>query len=41
VQKANRIVVIEDGNVVESGSHSELVKKGGGKYAAMLRMSRD
>ena len=41
VQKADRIVVIEEGKVVESGSHEELVKRGDGKYAAMLKMSRD
>ncbi|MGO9909588.1 MAG: ATP-binding cassette domain-containing protein, partial [Acidimicrobiales bacterium] len=32
--KADRIVVIYDGEVVESGSHTELVEAGG-KYAAM------
>jgi ATP-binding cassette subfamily B protein len=32
--KANRIVVIDDGRVVESGSHDELVAEGG-RYADM------
>ena len=32
--KANRIVVIDDGRVLESGSHDELVAKGG-RYADM------
>ena len=29
VLKADRIVVMEDGRVVEQGSHTELVAKGG------------
>mmetsp|Transcript_16181 Transcript_16181/g.33182 ORF Transcript_16181/g.33182 Transcript_16181/m.33182 type:complete len:768 (-) Transcript_16181:32-2335(-) len=37
VRKADKIVVIEDGNVIESGSHDELVRRGE-KYAEMLRM---
>jgi ATP-binding cassette subfamily B protein len=32
--KANRIVVIDDGRVLESGSHDELVAEGG-RYADM------
>ncbi|MFZ0667101.1 MAG: ABC transporter ATP-binding protein [Acidimicrobiales bacterium] len=32
--KADRIVVVDDGRIVESGSHAELVEKGG-KYAEM------
>jgi ATP-binding cassette, subfamily B, bacterial len=33
-RRADRIVVIEDGGIVESGSHDELVARGG-RYAAM------
>jgi ATP-binding cassette, subfamily B, bacterial len=33
-KRADRIVVIEDGGIVESGSHGELVARGG-RYAAM------
>jgi ATP-binding cassette, subfamily B, bacterial len=33
-KRADRIVVIEDGGIVESGSHDELVARGG-RYAAM------
>jgi ATP-binding cassette, subfamily B, bacterial len=32
--KANRIIVIDDGRVLESGSHDELVAEGG-RYADM------
>lgn len=29
IQKANRILVLEDGRVVEEGDHQELISKGG------------
>jgi subfamily B ATP-binding cassette protein MsbA len=29
IQHANRIVVVKDGKIVEEGSHSELLEKGG------------
>jgi ATP-binding cassette subfamily B protein len=37
VQKANRILVMEKGLIVEKGTHSELVAKGGlyGRLAEM------
>ena len=37
VQKADRILVMEEGRVVESGTHAELVNKGGlyGRLAAL------
>ena len=33
-KRADRIVVVEDGGIVETGSHDELVSAGG-RYAAM------
>ena len=37
VEKADRIVVLEDGALVESGTHAELIAHGG-QYAALHRM---
>ena len=37
VRRAQRIVVIEDGRVIEDGSHDELVSLGG-RYATMFRL---
>ena len=34
--KADRIVVVDDGRIVESGSHDELVELGG-RYAEMYK----
>jgi ATP-binding cassette subfamily B protein len=35
VRDADQIVVLDEGRVVESGSHDELVERGG-RYAALL-----
>ncbi len=35
VRRADRVVVIDNGVVVESGHHDELVQRDGGKYAAL------
>jgi ATP-binding cassette subfamily B protein len=37
VVDADRIFVIEDGTVVESGRHEELLRKGG-RYASFYRL---
>lgn len=37
VKEADHIIVVGDGNVVESGTHAALVKKKGG-YAKMLEL---
>jgi ATP-binding cassette subfamily B protein len=37
VVDADRIFVIEDGSVVESGRHDELLRKGG-RYASFYRL---
>ncbi len=37
VRMATRIVVIEDGRVIEDGSHGELLLKGG-RYAELFDM---
>ncbi|HST59525.1 MAG TPA: ABC transporter ATP-binding protein [Longimicrobium sp.] len=40
VRRADRIVVIDDGRVVEDGSHNALMAAGG-RYAAMFRLQAD
>jgi ABC-type multidrug transport system fused ATPase/permease subunit len=37
VQSADKIVVMQDGRIAESGRHAELLEKGG-IYAALYRM---
>ncbi|UKE52603.1 type I secretion system permease/ATPase [Xanthomonas translucens] len=40
VRQANRIVVVEKGRIVESGSHSELVSRPDGHYAHLFRLQQ-
>jgi len=37
VEKADQILVMEDGRIVESGRHAELLAKAG-RYAALYRL---
>ncbi len=41
IKRANRILVIEDGQIEEIGTHSELLKKGGKYYRLYTRQFRD
>lgn len=38
VRRANRIVVLEKGQIVETGSHAELVDRPEGHYARLHRL---
>ena len=38
IRNADRIVVLEKGKIVESGSHAELLKRGG-SYAKLLQQT--
>lgn len=40
VRMANRIVVVDKGRIVESGSHAELVDRVGGQYAHLYRLQQ-
>ncbi len=40
VKDANRIVVMERGNIVEEGTHADLAHKEQGHYAALYRMQQ-
>lgn len=37
IRKANQIVVLKEGQIVEIGNHATLVNKDGGYYAALVR----
>ncbi len=41
LRKADRLVVLEKGEVVEQGSHEELAGKDGGLYAKLLRLQTE
>ena len=40
VRRANRIVVVEQGQIVESGTHDELVQRPGGHYARLYQLQQ-
>jgi len=40
IKKADKIIVLEDGRVVEEGSHYELSQTGGGLYAKLLNLQK-
>lgn len=37
-RNADKICVVEDGRVVETGKHDELIKIEGGKYLQLVRL---
>ena len=41
LRKADRLVILEKGELVEEGSHEELARKEGGLYAKLLKMQTD
>jgi ATP-binding cassette subfamily B protein len=41
LRKADRLIVIEDGKIVEEGSHSELLERPDGRYARLSRMQQE
>jgi len=41
IKKANRILVIEDGQIAEIGTHAELLKKGGKYYRLFTKQFRN
>ncbi len=41
LRKADRLVILEKGELVEEGSHAELAGKEGGLYAKLLKMQTD
>lgn len=41
LRKADRIFVIGKGNIVEEGTHSELLDKEDGEYAKLHRMQQE
>jgi ATP-binding cassette subfamily B protein len=40
LRKADRLLILEKGNVIEEGTHDELAEKEDGLYAKLLRMQR-
>ncbi len=41
LRKADRLIILEKGSIVEEGSHEELAEKEDGLYAKLLRMQKD
>jgi len=41
LRRASRIFVIEDGRLVESGPHRDLLRKEGGRYAGLYRLQKE
>ena len=41
LRKADRLILLEKGSIVEEGSHEELAEREDGLYAKLLRMQRD
>ena len=41
LRKADRLVILENGELIEEGSHEELAGKEGGLYAKLLKMQTD
>ncbi|OOC50267.1 MULTISPECIES: type I secretion system permease/ATPase [Thioalkalivibrio] len=41
VRRSDRIIAMEHGQIIESGSHDELAGREGGFYAGLLRMQRE
>jgi ABC-type multidrug transport system fused ATPase/permease subunit len=37
VKNANKIIVVERGRVVQSGTHEDLLKEEGGRYEALVK----
>ena len=41
LRKADRLAILERGDLIEEGTHEQLANKEGGLYAKLLRMQRD
>jgi len=41
IRNADIIFVVQDGNVIESGDHTELIKNPDGAYSALIRRQMD
>jgi len=40
IKRADKIIVLEEGQVVDQGSHYELAQAGGGLYAKLLKLQK-
>ena len=41
LRRADRLVILEDGNLIEEGTHAQLAAKDGGLYAKLLKMQAE